>query len=76
MKVWILSITHKHGTDLTAYRKEASARQALWAFVESWWDDEMGKDTPFPDDNAEAIAAYFEKVEDESYVIDHTDILD
>lgn len=70
-----LVIDHNHGTDVTIHRTHEGALAKVDQFVDDWWADEMG-DEPKPDDAAEARQAYFENVEDETYVIVDAAILD
>jgi hypothetical protein len=68
VSVKVLTISHKHGTDVTVHRNEASARKALYDFAVEWWD---GQD-PLPSTPAAAVNAYFSLNEDESWEIDST----
>jgi hypothetical protein len=59
--VWVCVITHKYGEDISAHATEESALAEVDAYVEEWWEREMGKDAPMPEAAAERRDAYFEK---------------
>lgn len=62
--VHTLSITHRHGVNLTVHPSRADLDATLDAYVKEWWKDEMG-DEPMPSDRADAYDMYFDHVEDE-----------
>ena len=64
--VFVLTINHKHGTDLWIRRSSESAQAALFDFVVDWWEDAMG-DKRMPKDPQKAIDAYFEEMGDEEH---------
>ena len=64
MKLHVLSVEHKHGTNTSIHRTEESARDALHDYVAMWWEREMG-DEPMPDGSGQAIEAYFDRVQTE-----------
>jgi hypothetical protein len=39
MKVWILSYSHAHGTDISVYRTEEKAGAGAIESMEQWFDD-------------------------------------
>lgn len=41
--LWVCAVVHRHGDTVTIHRGEASAREALWDYVENNWDDELGE---------------------------------
>lgn len=59
MKVWTLTINHKHGSDVSVYVSKEAATIGLAEYVDNWWQREMG-DEVRPADNIEAIEAYFD----------------
>ena len=69
MTVSVLTISHRHGTDITVYAERSLADAALLEFVDAWWADEMGDAEP-PEDPDQRIAAYFdEMIENEEWSI-------
>jgi hypothetical protein len=66
--VWILTIEHKHGTDVYAHKTEAGAKGALLDYVQEWWSIEVG-DEPIPENPDAAIERYFEEACNEFYSI-------
>lgn len=73
--VWVLHYSHKHGDDLSAFATEAAAHAAVFGIVSDYWKDEMGAE-PMPEDQAEAVAAYFEQTEGrESYEVRRVDVV-
>lgn len=62
--ICVLSIDHKHGTDVKAYASEASAMADLRAYVDRWWDHEFGVDIVKPDDPDERVRIYFEEMQE------------
>lgn len=63
--VYVLLITHRFGTDVTVHTTRRAARDDLHAYVQEEWERELGGTMPVDPD--EAIARYFEDVEDEFY---------
>ena len=39
MKVWILSYSHRHGTDVSVYRTEKKAVAGVLEIMERWFED-------------------------------------
>jgi hypothetical protein len=64
-----LLIDHRHGTDLTLHPGYDAAKAALVDYVRSWWAQELPGE-PEPVDDDEAIARYFDRLEDEDYRIE------
>lgn len=67
-RVVILTIDHRHGTDVSAYRTHDGASKAVAAYVKDWWNDlsRWTDDPPeLPKDDNEAISLYFDIMEDE-----------
>jgi hypothetical protein len=64
--IWILSITHKHGTTVTAHRNQEGALDELANYVAQFWLEEMG-DEAIPSADGDAIQAYFAKLSDREY---------
>ena len=59
MDVWICTYTHKHGTDVGAYRTEAGAWKAAWQLanerVDESWDEEDKARFKVIDNSIEAL---------------------
>ena len=75
-KVHILSIVHRHGTNLTAHATRAGARKELHKYVAECWDELWLKGS-MPADQDEAIEAYFDRARDigeEEYTLDEVDV--
>lgn len=71
--VWVLTISHKHGADVTVHRTEEEAREELASYVEEYWNEWM-PDKPVPDTIEEReIDEYFNQYE-EWYTLDETTI--
>jgi hypothetical protein len=72
--VWVLSIDHRHGTNVYVHETEPGAKDSLVDYVRENWEDEVGRgfselDAEPPADDQEAIDAYFDEVADESYIL-------
>jgi hypothetical protein len=70
--VWVLSIFHRHGEDISVYQTDKGALDALAAYCAEWWDNECsrnGEDRTRPDDDDDLIIQYFDGTDDESYEI-------
>lgn len=65
--VWVAFIEHRHGSDFWVNRSEEGSIDALYEYVNQWWDGEglEGDITAF--DKRAAIEAYFEHVGHEFY---------
>ena len=67
MTVFICLYTHKHGTDVAAYRTEAGAYKVAWQLanerVDDSWDDKAEVAKFKAIDNAEDALGYFHEVE-------------
>ena len=59
IKVWIVAINHKHGTDLLAAASEGEANEKVATFAEEWWKDFFPDEDP-PADRQELSRRYFE----------------
>lgn len=73
MRVFTLSISHRHGDDLMVYGSEQEAESALFSYVRDNWSVEM-QDQAMPDDEAQAVADYFNAVPDETSNIEGHEI--
>jgi hypothetical protein len=73
MKVWVLHISHRHGTNIYPCASEEAARLELFHFVSEWWSEVSDED--MPDDHSEAIEEYFEKKEDEHFDLGCDDLV-
>lgn len=40
MRVWVVTIEHKHGTDTAVHRTEEGAQRALQGYVDRWAEEE------------------------------------
>lgn len=66
--VWVLSIHHRHGTNLYANLTEDGAKNELLGYVEENWHEiaeRTDNSTEIPTDRDEAIKIYFELQGDE-----------
>jgi hypothetical protein len=64
MKVWVLTINHRHGSDVRVYATEALAKKGVQDWVRENWEVEIGSE-PMPDDIEKACAWYWEAVDAE-----------
>jgi hypothetical protein len=75
MKVYVLVIDHKHGTDVSAYATEEKLNAALFAYCDQWWDREYGSEDRPP--NNKLVTTYWERMSidgDEWHVIEECEI--
>jgi hypothetical protein len=72
-KVWVLTINHKHGTDIWVRRAQESAWQILVDYVTEWWPGEKG-DEEMPEEPGDRVGLYFEDV-DEAYELEECEVL-
>jgi len=70
--VFVLRVSHGHGTDILASLSESGALKALYNFVAEFWDSDEAIENF---SQQEAIDAYFEQAEDEDYEIVKTILL-
>jgi len=59
MAVYVLSITHKHGTNVYAFSSYEKAYQGLSQYVEAWWGNYA--DSDMPSGAEEKINQYFDE---------------
>ena len=71
--VYVLAISHRHGTNISVFTTEEKGYEALDEFVKEWWDTEITSEQ-MPDDRDGRISRYFELV-DESYELEISPIL-
>ncbi len=66
--VWILMITHRHGTDLYAFQKGGSAKTKLLNYAKEWWDSDGpgANGDALPKKSSEIIERYFKHAGDKS----------
>jgi hypothetical protein len=69
LPVWILRISHRHGSDVTVHRTQDGAMDALYQYVYQWWSSE-GLRGRCPENRDRAIARYFEAQADEYWDLD------
>ena len=76
MKVWVAVVSHKYGNNIYASKTHAGAMKQVYEYVEEWWTDIFGSESPIPKDSEEAVYAYFEHFEDmsESYEVDEIEV--
>jgi hypothetical protein len=69
--VWVLSISHRHGEDISVHQTDKGANAALAAYCAEYWDecDQNGEDHDKPDDIDDLITQYFDGTDNESYEI-------
>lgn len=73
--LWVLSLDHQYGTDVFIYPTEADARNHVARYVSEWWTTEAGLEAEeMPEDQDEAIDAYYATVREESFLITETTI--
>jgi hypothetical protein len=72
--VQVLTIQHKHGTDMWVCATPELALAYLDGFVREWWESEL--DDEMPESEDERIKDYFEGVDEESYSICAERVLD
>ena len=74
MKVHVVMIHHRHGTNLSAHDTAKGAEEEVGRYVEDEWDYEMGHEEPYPKGSPTVIKDYFEKVDSESVEIEELTI--
>ncbi len=57
--VFILEITHRHGSNITAHATQEERDAAAYAYVEENWGEWFRDDQYTPSDHAEVVAMYF-----------------
>jgi hypothetical protein len=70
--VWVLSISHRHGEDISVYQTDTGANAALAAYCAEWWDNECSRNGVYrtrPADIDQLISQYFDGTDDENYEI-------
>ena len=76
IKIHILVIDHAHGQNISAHGTEEEAQKALSEYVKENWE----MDAQIPEDESEAIDAYFEEAagrglgHSESYSLEETTV--
>ena len=76
MKVHVLTISHRYGTNLYACANAKLVHKELVKFVEEWWD-ELNYEEDKPTDEDEMIDIYFENHEGvEWYETDVVDLIE
>lgn len=67
--VYVLSISHRHGTDVMTFRDEESAWHWLATYCSDWWHEvqKPGEDDPEPTDESKLIEEYFRRQEGNEY---------
>lgn len=79
MTVWVLSISHRHGTNISAYASQEGALNGLAEYVRDNWEQECKGPLPAPERDPVDKYFYDESVSrvagDESYDIDELEVL-
>lgn len=65
-KVWVLTLTHRHGDDITVYATQDLALAATEAYCREWWNDWFDGDVPDGLSGRDLIDMYFSKSEESS----------
>ncbi len=85
-EVWLLSVLHRHGEDITVYTSEQGARGGVFDYVAECWPEIAGDEyttregatavvpQEVPDDPETAIDIYFQAHKDESFAIDQKSV--
>lgn len=74
-EVWVAVVDHRHGSNVTVADTREAGFAVIHEFVTEWWPTEMGPDETIPEDPQEAIDAYFEHVDDESYTLTASSVM-
>ena len=76
-KVWVVSITHKFGTNVSAFSSEEKAKEGVFSFVKEWREEVWREDDEDKEFNSlskdDAIYYYFTNC-DEFYDIEECEI--
>lgn len=76
MKVWIVAISHRHGTNYEAAATHEAALSIAAAFARQWWHEWPGlHDEDIPADDEAAMERYFEIADDEFCEITETEVV-
>lgn len=62
--VYVLTIEHDDGTNVSVHLTRETAELALYAFVDAWWEDEL-YGVPMPEGREQTIRDYFDKMDGE-----------
>lgn len=66
LSVWVLSISHRHGSGVSVHATASGANAALYDWVCEYWPQESAtRGVTMPEKPEDAVARYFELVEDE-----------
>ncbi|WP_024516985.1 hypothetical protein [Bradyrhizobium sp. Tv2a-2] len=74
MKVWVLIIDHRHGTDFSVHTSQASAEAANFAYCDQNWSQEFSEDRPADDDLARVYWERQSQRGDEWHVLDEAEL--
>lgn len=58
LRVWVLTIDHKHGTDITVYATHDNALAALTDYCLDWWQDGAHGAPPTPPEDTATHAQW------------------
>ncbi len=72
MKVHVVMIHHRHGTNLSAHDTAKGAEEEVGRYVDAEWYAEINE--PYPKGSPTIIKDYFEKVESEYVEIEELTI--
>ncbi|RKR88318.1 hypothetical protein BDK92_2629 [Micromonospora pisi] len=72
-ELWVVSISHRHGTTVEVHQSESAARRGVAEFAREWWPEVSGHhgcpvDPPTADE--EVTRLYFDTAQDESWSVD------
>jgi hypothetical protein len=75
--IYILTINHRHGSNISAHKSQEGALNALAQYVAQEWEQEMPEGRSIPENEGDAIESYFSRMEDqESFGIEETELAD
>ncbi len=74
MKVHILIIEHRHGTNFYANESAEGVLRQLDSYIRDWWEKELPHET-IPAEREDRIRQYFEYVNSESYILEEVEVL-
>ena len=76
--VWVLSITHRYGVNITVHRTLDGANTALYTYCDSEWDSDYDtEESPKPREHDKLVCAYFDNTGgDEYYTIESAELED
>ena len=73
MTIYLVSIEHKHGTDLYAFETINGASDHLYSYVSDWWPSDLPPIESMANHD-DAVSLYFEDHETEFYSVQKTEV--